>query len=733
MALTITVNDLVSLGVSITDVANLAGAGRAVGTWVMNSFKDQGLLQFMKLDPEDLVPRKGLLDPVALHEKWDSQLTLLVNGDRRLIGDHSRPVVGNMGTFSWFMVLIISAMDATLQTSSMKKAARKFLTALFEEHVDELDYLQRELPQHIQGWVSAAVVRGTISRARVEWQNLLNCGRRLPGSIPDKDVPEIVRLLVWLAGAKGQRESKSFRTTSSDVFAFATILQSVGLDIIETVNETQDEMAVLESRLAVKFDPYSFAYAATNKLYTQHDIDSQTQRLGMRIPLIRMEECVSVWPETASENNYRRMLFREGHAASQTLSISTQHMTSGRTIPEWQAFLLCDETKGDVGRLDGLLNRMVYEFFPIPNPSIIDGISGILKHSPDLMDRAGVGIFRHLEENSDLLGKIQVYVLGYYYGMLRKVLNVSKLSTPEAYANWQWFDTRLLTWIKMVLSDYCKENGKTRVLSRTGMLMLLGRLFAGAEEDQLRALDNSAIGIHGKISVVSTSLMGATRSKDAATCFCLLDTDSTAIPSNARGIVKSGVQDMTFKRPSMLQENHLCEIKNPVILGTAEDLTSHIEPDWENDIQQCQVVYRYKGRIVGRMAPLTMENAWTNLAAAKSLPSSESNLPTKVYVAEISNLVENIPQADFGSAEFQANQPSILFQTNGLIKAKSFLLAHFNLTGFSRIELQYPWPEMGWDPKRDRDDADSPIFLCSNIDHHDLQASWTSGRCIILA
>ena len=75
MAVTFSAGDFASWGISLGDVAVLAGAGRAIGTWVMNSVKDQGLLHFMRVEPEDLIPRKGLIEPVALLKRWDVRLT----------------------------------------------------------------------------------------------------------------------------------------------------------------------------------------------------------------------------------------------------------------------------------------------------------------------------------------------------------------------------------------------------------------------------------------------------------------------------------------------------------------------------------------------------------------------------------------------------------------------------------------------------------------------------------
>jgi hypothetical protein len=54
-----------------------------------------------------------------------------------------------MGIVSWFMTLVTSTLDATIQKSAMTLVMSSFLTTLFEEHVDALDYLQRKLPHYV--------------------------------------------------------------------------------------------------------------------------------------------------------------------------------------------------------------------------------------------------------------------------------------------------------------------------------------------------------------------------------------------------------------------------------------------------------------------------------------------------------------------------------------------------------------------------------------------------------
>lgn len=71
---------LANYGISAGDIAVFAGAGRNAVTWMMAQMKDRNLLDFMHADPEHVISRRGILDPVESHRRWNKKITLLQNG-----------------------------------------------------------------------------------------------------------------------------------------------------------------------------------------------------------------------------------------------------------------------------------------------------------------------------------------------------------------------------------------------------------------------------------------------------------------------------------------------------------------------------------------------------------------------------------------------------------------------------------------------------------------------------
>jgi hypothetical protein len=738
MALTFAATNsaLQSWGISAGDIAVLAGAGRAVGTWVMNKFKDEALLQFMRVDPEDLIPRRGLIDPSALHQRWDVRIRFTQGGDVRVISQQSKPVIDSMGSFSWLMTLIAAAMDATLSKTDIRTVTSQFLIALFEEHVDGLDYLQRELPQHIQGWMSAAAVRNLLTKSRTEWQSLLDRKLTLPGNIPSNDVPELVRFLTWVTGAKSQKGLRIFKTSSSDVICFAHVLASIGFDTLEVCDGDRNNEPI-ESKLLVKFTPEAVATERIVHINELNPLFTKCKRPGMRVPIDFPEECVSLWPGSATNNNNFRQLFKTGLACSATLKITVSLPERARR-PQFQ---LSDSTHSSAERMEPLAYRLVSALFPIPTPKLIDQIGTIVRQFPDWASTADdESVLFYAQSHPLALSKLQVFVLGYYYGMMRKVLDTSRLAVAEVYGSWTWFDAHLLYRLSDILAEHCTPDSAApppMTLKYEGLLQLLAIFVAGAEEQQWTLVNDSTFGLHGKLTVLASCLLGIVKMDSADGWFCVLDTDSTAIPSNARGLIGGGIQNKLVNVTTTLSETRYAALArvNPRLFE--DDFTSHIEPDWDNDVQQCQVVFRYRGRLVRRFAPETLELAWTAVADTALKPDQDDpilgqnpNPQASVWVAVPEDIARDgwpAPTSDDTGADLSS---PYFFPTMGLVKARTCLLTEYYLKKYLRVRVSdvffHTWAKSAG--KESSKSNTSLLVLHPNTPG----ASFKTGKCVIL-
>ena len=607
---------LAQWGFSAGDIAAIAGAGRSVGTWLMAQSKDRMLLDFLQTEAHDVIKRRGLIDRVALHERWDTRLFLLQNGRRRIIETAGGKTVENMDKFTWLMTLFVASLDAAFSVSNVRKVMTEFLTMLFSEHVDGLDYLLHELPRHVEGWMSIAITRNIAARARAEWFTLANRGVHEPGLIPTGDVGEIVRLLNWITTSREQK----FFTSSGDAYALSIVMHAIGIDLLSTGGAASEQD---ESRLVVCLvtDPISTS--------TKGQFQRLNERTGMRVPLQCMEECVSVWPGTPAENNERRGVFNDGARAAEGLVLEM-----GRPYRERDGALVLwyqvDGHREDSNRrIDTLVHRLAKELFPVTTP----GVETCLRSIAEDLKEAGLleglkgdfgPIVQHIARNPAILVRLQTFVMGYYYNLLHRLVNISQLSIPQALGSWAWSDIRMITQIGNILST-CRINVIAphwqggRNFYKHGIMRLLAMFFAGAEEEQINLIVSGVVGVHGKLSLLNASLFGDIDTISKAGTFFLMDVDPTCIPSTSRGIVTSSQRRVRVEQ-SVIDSSgiEICQIDDRG-RHDFDDLTSHIEPDWDYDIQMTTVVFRYLGRFVRRVSPTDCEYAISE--DALNLPS----------------------------------------------------------------------------------------------------------------
>jgi hypothetical protein len=123
------------------------------------------------------------------------------------------------------MTLIVAALDAAIEPAPLHVVVSDLLSQIFKDTLDGVEYLVREIPQHIQDWRSSACVRGTLAKSELLWKTLAQRGEYWPGCIPITAFEKIVRLLLWLSTKRSPR----FVTASTDTFYIAVDLLCIEL------------------------------------------------------------------------------------------------------------------------------------------------------------------------------------------------------------------------------------------------------------------------------------------------------------------------------------------------------------------------------------------------------------------------------------------------------------------------------------------------------------------------
>ena len=599
-------------GFSAGDVAVVAGASRPVVTWVMTQVKDRALMDFLSLDVDTLITRKGIMNVNEVHRRWDDKLYLLRNGRRTPIyGENGAPLVGNMDKFGWFMILLTGVLHAAVDYKSLLMILTDFMCKLCEDSPAGREYLERDIRLNIQGWHSAACVRGILNTTTGLWGRYSTENLHLPGYIPSLDHRGVKELFIWLA----KDGDKRFFTHSSDVWCVARMLEEIGVEIRTSldIDEQFDEGQL------VVYKQNDYTHAANRST-------EQLVRRGMRVPLEFMEEVASLFPEN---RNKARSYFHAGMSVIEADKVKLiprflddpSQFAGSSPNPE-QVSDLCYEiwsntTSSQMPRLSTDATRIMSFLFPIQTPKTAKEFGDILinldidTHELETYLKANpVGFKSNAEATQwtsrDEFSALQMFILGYYYRLLRPLLDTSQLEMQEAFGSWGWCDIGSLKFLQSIV---CKvfgfRNVRQRFINRHDILKLLGYLFVSADIDQLNTVWKGAIGVTGKLMVVISTLLGATHQPDDFGKFCLLDIDPTCIPSSTAGVIVSRFP--TWHTSKSLPSSPLVELDAlpdfPASAGFREDFTIHIEPDWDRDAETCLIAYRHEGRIVNRLNP----------------------------------------------------------------------------------------------------------------------------------
>ena len=124
---------------------------------------------------------------------------------------------------------------------------------------------------------------------------------------------------------------------------------------------------------------------------------------------------------------------------------------------------------------------------------------------------------------------------------------------------------------------------------------LITRIKHGSSTDHQRAFsrDSWCVGVIGKRTLLIRSLLEPCRTRKDIGRFVLLDVDVSGIPRDKQGLVRPGVADALgfgFDPSSEgLTPDSITEAPN-------EDVTVHIEADWDGDPDNMLLCVRYKGR-----------------------------------------------------------------------------------------------------------------------------------------
>ena len=114
--------------------------------------------------------------------------------------------------------------------------------------------------------------------------------------------------------------------------------------------------------------------------------------------------------------------------------------------------------------------------------------------------------------------------------------------------------------------------------------------------------DSWCLGVIGKRALLARSLLNCCSTRRETASFILLDIDVSGIPCDPEGLVRPGVGDDRSKYDYGFNRLVL-QIPRNDSLAPTEDVSFHIEADWDGNPETMLLCVRYKGRRINTINP----------------------------------------------------------------------------------------------------------------------------------
>ena len=628
MALQITTGagSLVALGVGAGDVYSLITLGQRVGNWWTAVSGDKQFLALLDQDEFETLRRRGLVDLPTFNKRWRKQIRLLANGrPLSLKGPDVEKVLEDMGRFTAVMVCVVATLDAFTSMFVVRRVLKSVLTELLRTTETGEDLLSSQYGSRLNSWRSTACLRGLAASAQALRQGLIDQGSIMSGYLPAEESFHVVEFLAWLLG----KETAEFTTPSSDVAGIALCLSQLGVDILQ----------VKGKGFRTTEKPCCLTYSAENVLSAKEQSLIGNGRGFMRdqimtVPISHPEECLSVFPTSIAVHNRCRTAWKLGERAAQFVSLDV--VLKPETEPHFNPksghniFYKFIDRGTECRRTSCEIHELANNHAPIVNHELLSALEKCFERDvPELVVWAsnqtrGGGLEDYEIVDHDMIDPakieifcvVQSFFMGYYYTVFLPMVDLSSLKLQTVEGVWGYRSPDFLHYFrrhvlstKSLLKTPPEKNYERHEseISRQAILALLSRLFLGHPVDisltsstaDKRA--NWCMGIVAKRTLMINSLLGKCQSIEELGKFTILDVDVGGVPRDPDGLIRPGFPDgLEFDLTTSTRQN-VGESCPP------EDVTFHIEADWDTDADATLLCVRYKGRRISTISPATAD------------------------------------------------------------------------------------------------------------------------------
>lgn len=349
---------LLSLGVSLGDLAVIFHHGNSMGNWLRAADAEAELSECIMEDPGALLRRHGLINVVKMKKRW-SQLDFIYEGNIKKSLSEAKVQEGqDLTEFSWLMVAVVTALDITLPASTIKSLLIEVFSTILEGDEGLRASLRVQLPKNIETWRSVGCVRGMVTEtSRSIRQSFLQLVReRAILQLNRAEQEEMKGFLVWLMAGQGHDLS----IVSATVFSIAESMRKSGVHL-RTGGERryESEPIVRYVKTSGPVDTFQDPLEMEDPFQSRKGLQLRAQQVSF--PMNHPEYMIDAMTLKRPVLNRMEMFWTMGCEAAEKMKLTPTPEPNLPFGPESDIYYVLDADDPTRNKFDGMLSMIVVQ------------------------------------------------------------------------------------------------------------------------------------------------------------------------------------------------------------------------------------------------------------------------------------------------------------------------------------------------------------------------------------
>ena len=549
---------LLQVGVSISDIGVLVRIARSIGNWLSVTPNDEDLFNSLSEDYGVILKRRGLVDLALMENCWSRQLHIIHQG--AIVHDTAesrKEEEGRLGSFSWLMVAVVTALDPCLTTEELRTMLINLFVKLLrrDDSEDVRDSLRMQIQTNIESWRSTGVVRGMkplIDSTLKDCRSSLVGGSAIP-ALTRAEKQELLDFLTWLMDG----DTDHFSLVSATLYSMAAALKCARIQLSLGGSEQAIEGQIVVQYAAEKGGMQALLDALKGEWKSRQSDKGNDSVPPTRVSYLsgKPEQMIETFPCSPSTKNQLETYWFRGSKAAAKVSLKAVARLRLTGIK----YIVKDYDEC-TSRWPGRLTDLSSEHFPVDSESLLMALNELLVCLPDHIEDwlykaakldGGINDLDNnfTEEQMNAFLCFQSLVFGYWYQLLKPWISLEYVKHDVYfYGVWGYRDTYLLVMLRTAATKL--RHGLMRPhagLSREEFLHVLAAMYSGrAKNNVQRPRKDTVILTHGlvavldQISIVAMSLLKTSDQAQQQACFAVLSLPLVNIVPDRNGELWTG-------------------------------------------------------------------------------------------------------------------------------------------------------------------------------------------------